>query len=405
MINLIKMAYRDLGRNRRRTFFSSLALGIGLTLLLLMAGVLSWELTSGMDLSIKLQSGHLQVSAQTYDVNKTSLTWADLIADPDQAAAQISGLPQVAVATPRLFASGIVSSGDETMGVRIIGIETESTANAPYRDGMVGGQFLTADDKAGILVGEALANKMNFKTGDQITLLVNTSNGDVQQQDFTIRGIYTTHTPSYDQTFVFLPLAKAQAITNTAGHASTIFVLLKDIKQTNAVAAALQSTQYKVETYEQMNTLLVQFNQYADALLFVLYIIVLAIISTVIVNTLVMSVFERTREIGILAAIGMKSSSIRTMFFAESFLLAVGGIAIGMVMGAIVVSLVGKYGIPIGNFGITGFYLGERIYATLTLKDAVFLTITTFVVTLLAALYPASLAARMEPVEALRSAQ
>ncbi len=405
MINLFKMAYRDLGRNRRRTFFSSLALGIGLTLLLLMAGVLSWELISGMDLSIKLQSGHLQVSAQSYDQNKTSLAWADLIQNPDQVASQIGGLPQVAVATPRLLASGIISSGDETMGVRIIGIETGSNANAPYRDGMVSGQYLAADDNTGILIGQALADKMNLKSGDQVTLLVNTSNGDVQQQDFTIRGIYTTHTPSYDQTFVFMPLAKAQAITNTANRASTIFVMLKDIQQTNAVAAALQSTQYKVETYEQMNALLVQFNQYADALLFVLYIIVLAIISTVIVNTLVMSVFERTREIGILAAIGMKSRSIMTMFFAESFLLAVGGIAIGLVLGSIVVSLVGKFGIPIGNFGITGFYLGERIYATLTLKDAVYLTITTFVVTLLAALYPASLAARMEPVEALHSAQ
>ncbi len=405
MINLLKMAYRDLRRNRRRTFFSALALGIGLMLLLLMAGVLSWELISGMDLSIKLQSGHLQITAQTYDESKTSLAWADLIQNPDQVASQIAGMPQVAVATPRLYASGIVSSGDETTGVQVIGIETASAANAPYRDGLVSGQFLAADDNQGILVGQALAEKMNFKTGDQVTLLVNTSNGDVQQQDFTIRGIYTPHTPSYDQTFVFMPLAKAQAITSTTGHASTIFVLLKDIQQTNAVASALQSTQYKVETYEQMNTLLVQFNQYADALLFVLYIIVLAIISTVIVNTLVMSVFERTREIGILAAIGMKSRTIMTMFFIESFLLAVGGIAIGMVLGAIVVLLVGKYGVPIGNFGITGFYLGERIYATLTLKDAVSLTITTFVVTLLAALYPASLAARMEPVEALHSAQ
>ncbi len=405
MINLLKMAYRDLRRNRRRTFFSALALGIGLMLLLLMAGVLSWELISGMDLSIKLQSGHLQITAQTYDESKTSLAWADLIQNPDQVASQIAGMPQVAVATPRLYASGIVSSGDETTGVQVIGIETASAANAPYRDGLVSGQFLAADDNQGILVGQALAEKMNFKTGDQVTLLVNTSNGDVQQQDFTIRGIYTTHTPSYDQTFVFMPLAKAQAITSTTGHASTIFVLLKDIQQTNAVASALQSTQYKVETYEQMNTLLVQFNQYADALLFVLYIIVLAIISTVIVNTLVMSVFERTREIGILAAIGMKSRTIMTMFFIESFLLAVGGIAIGMVLGAIVVLLVGKYGVPIGNFGITGFYLGERIYATLTLKDAVSLTITTFVVTLLAALYPASLAARMERVEALHSAQ
>ena len=405
MINLFKMAYRDLGRNRRRSFFSALALGMGLTLLMLMAGVLSWELINGMDLSIKLNSGDLQVRANTYNETKTSLAWTDLIANPDQVAAQIAALPAVSVATPRLFASGIVSTGDETMGVRILGVDPASAANAPYRDGLVSGQYLTADDNTGVYIGQTLADKMGLKSGDQVVMLINTSNGDVQQQNFTIRGIYTTHTPSYDQVTVLMPIAKAQAITSTGNHASTIFVLLKDIQQTHPVAAALQSTQYTVTTYEQMNTLLVQFNQYADGLLYALYLIVLAIISTVIVNTLVMSVFERTREIGILAAIGMKSGTIRSMFFIESFLLAVGGIAIGMVLGVLVDTLVGNIGIQIPNFGITGFYLGERIYAALTLKDAVSLTIMTFVVTLLAALYPASLAAGLEPVEALHSAQ
>ena len=405
MLNLFKMAYRDLGRNRRRSFFSALALGMGLTLLMLMAGVLSWELINGMDLSIKLNSGDLQVRANTYNETKTSLAWTDLIANPDQVAAQIAALPAVSVATPRLFASGIVSTGDETMGVRILGVDPASAANAPYRDGLVSGQYLTADDNTGVYIGQTLADKMGLKSGDQVVMLINTSNGDVQQQNFTIRGIYTTHTPSYDQVTVLMPIAKAQAITSTGNHASTIFVLLKDIQQTKPVAAALQSTQYTVTTYEQMNTLLVQFNQYADGLLYFLYLIVLAIISTVIVNTLVMSVFERTREIGILAAIGMKSGSIRSMFFIESFLLAVGGIIIGMVLGSLLVTWVGNVGIPIGNFGVTGIYLGERIYAALTLKDAVSLTIMTFLVTLLAALYPASLAAGLEPVEALHSAQ
>ncbi len=117
-----------------------------------------------------------------------------------------------------------------------------------------------------------------------------------------------------------------------------------------------------------------------------LYMIVLAITATVIVNTLVMAVFERTREIGILAAIGMKSTSIMAMFFVESAMLALGGIAIGLVLGIALIGWASTSGIPIGNVGVTGFLLGDRLYAILTVKDAVSLSLTALVVTLLAAL-------------------
>ncbi len=402
MINLIKMAYRDLGRNRRRSFFSALALGIGLMVLLLMAGVIAWELNSSMEKSIELQSGHLQVRASSYDENKTSLAYEDLIDKPGAIAAQMAALSPVKVVTPRLYASGIVVSGDQSLGVRVTGIDPASPANGPFQNGIVSGHFLTADDTSGILLGQTLADKMGLKAGDQINLMVNTSSGDVVQQPFTIRGIYTTHTPSYDQAVAFLPLAKAQAITNTGDRASVLFILLKDSSQTNAVAAAIQSTQYKVDTYEQLNVLLVQFNSYSNALLFVLYLIVLAITATVIVNTLIMAVFERTREIGILAAIGMKGGRIMAMFFAESSMLAVGGILIGLVLGLLATYFMGAYGLPIGNLGITGFLLGDRIYADFNISSIISLVITAFVVTLVASLYPAMLAARMEPVEALR---
>jgi ABC-type lipoprotein release transport system permease subunit len=133
----------------------------------------------------------------------------------------------------------------------------------------------------------------------------------------------------------------------------------------------------------------------------VFYLIVLAITATVIVNTLVMSVFERTREIGILAAMGMRGGRIMAMFLAESSLLAVGGIAMGVALGSLFSAYVQRYGFFIGDFGITGILIGERIYTYLTLNDIVTLTIMAFVITLLAALYPALVAAKMEPVEAL----
>ena len=163
--------------------------------------------------------------------------------------------------------------------------------------------------------------------------MVNTANGDVVEQPFTVRGIYAIQTPAYDDGVVFLPIAKAQAITQAENHASAIYVLLKERDQTDAVAASLKTDNYTIVTWKDANQLMVMLEQYSNSYLVVLYLIVLAITVTVIVNTLVMAVFERTREIGILASMGMKSGRIMAMFFAESTLLAIGGIIIGMILG------------------------------------------------------------------------
>jgi ABC-type lipoprotein release transport system permease subunit len=405
MIQLLKMAYRDLGRNRRRSFFSALALGMGLALLLLMAAVVEGEMRGSLESTIRLESGHLQVRADTYDEVKTSLAWDDLIENPIGIAAQIAALAQVEIATPRLFASGIVSVGDETEGVRVIGVDPSSGANAPIRDGLVAGDFPAADDREGVLLGQPLADRLSLHVGDQVTLLINTSNGDVDQQAFTIRGLYSTRTPTYDDRTVFLPLAKAQAITRAEDHASTILVILHDRQQAEAVAAALQGPGLRTVTWQKANELLIQTEQFAKAYMIVLYLIVLGVTATVIVNTLVMAVFERTREIGILSAIGMRQRRIMAMFFAESGLLGVGGIALGLGIGGLLVVYATKQGFYIGNMGVTGMMLGERIYAYLTVQDTLTLTVVAFIVTLLAALYPAWLAARLEPVEALRAGQ
>jgi putative ABC transport system permease protein len=134
----------------------------------------------------------------------------------------------------------------------------------------------------------------------------------------------------------------------------------------------------------------------------VIYLIVLIITATVIVNTLIMSVFERTREIGILSALGWKSRDIMSLFMTEATMMAVGGIAFGIILGRLVCLYFEKIGIGFGNLGIrNGLLLGDRLYAVYSGGDAVYLTIIAFIVTMLASLYPAFLAAHLEPVDAL----
>ena len=241
MTQAFKLAYRNIWRNKTRSLLSALAVGIGMALLLLMVSVLEGEMSGALQNTIRLQSGHLQVRPASYEENKISLKWEDLIENPEQVAAKITTLPQVTIATPRLSASAILTLSDESKGVQILGIEPDSAANQPFRDGMLSGEFIKANDREGILIGNVLAEKLNLKVSDKVNLLVTTSNGDVNEQPFTVRGIFTTRTPGYDESTIFMPLAKAQAITATENHASTIFVLLKNSDDAEAVAQALQS--------------------------------------------------------------------------------------------------------------------------------------------------------------------
>lgn len=406
MLPIYKLAFRNLNRNRRRSILSGLAVSIGLALLLLIAAIIRGEMDASISKTIQLVSGHIQIRSSGYVDGKSSLKWADLVADPQkvisdlQDSSQLSGLMQTA--TPRLYASAIVSAGNDSIGVQLLGIDPLSPANDPFRNGLLSGSFITPEDSNGIVIGQLLADKLRISEGDSLNLLVNTSNGDISQQNFTVRGLYSTHTPSYDESTILMPLEKAQTITSTQNHASSIFILLKDREQAEVFGNAITGAGYQTVTWKDMNQLLLDTEELANSFMIVIYLIVLAITATVIVNTLIMSVFERTREIGILTAVGMKGRNILSLFLAEASVLAVGGIGFGLLLGWLVCLYFGKYGFAIGNVGVrNGMLLGDRMYAVLSGGDALNLTIIAFIVTMLASLYPAILAARLEPVDAL----
>jgi ABC-type lipoprotein release transport system permease subunit len=400
-MNYFKLAYRNLGRHRRRSALSALALGLGTALLMFIAAFFEGEMRGSMETTLRLNTGHLQITNADYDPDKLSVAWEYLIENPIESAAQIEALEQVKSATPRLVASGIVSVRDESAGVQIMGIDPASAANDPYRT-MVAGEFIKADDRTGILIGLPLAQSLNLNVGDSLNLLVNTADGDVDEQQFTIRGIFTTGTSAYDKGIVFLPLAKAQAFSGAENRASYIFVMLNDREQADVVAAAIQGPNLRIRTWTEMNQLLVLVNDFSNAYLTVINLIVLGVTATVIVNTLLMSVFERTREIGILSAIGMKGRQIITLFLVEATLLGAVGITFGSLMGLAITAYFAKVGVFFGDLGISGeMLLEDRIYPILTIESAVNLIVTAFIITILASLYPARMASRMEPVEAL----
>ena len=304
-------------------------------------------------------------------------------------------------------ASAVLAFKNETIGLQVIGIDPSSEANAIYREGLIDGKFLTADDREGVLVGYPLAENLGLKVGDSIDLILNTSDGETDEQPFIIRGIYTTDTPGYDKATIFMPLEKAQTITRTENHASMIYILLNNMDDTDAVKAAIQAPGYVIEDWRDMNKLIIIVEQLSNAMMFFFNLMVLGVTSTVIMNTLLMAVYERTREMGILGALGMKAKQIKALFLTEATLLAIGGVLVGLAIGIPLVLYFSNIGFVVGDIGISansGMMFGNSIYPDpTTFADVISVSLAGLLITIASGYYPASQAAKMEPVDALHS--
>jgi ABC-type lipoprotein release transport system permease subunit len=400
------IAYRDLGRNRRRSLLTLSAVALGLALLVLTVGLIEGAISGAIENSIRLRTGHVQVREESYDEDKVSLKWEDLLEYTDEMVLQIDSIPQVKAVSPVLLAGGILSARDESVGVQVTGIDPLAMTAGTFQESMVVGNYLTPDDRGGILVGRRLAESLGLNVGDQVNLLVNTSNGQSDEAGFTIRGLYDTGTPNYDESTILMPISKAQTFTRTEGRASELFILLYNQDDADVVAASLRAPQLKVLTWRELNQMIIQAVDTSMGIMYMMYLIVLAVVAVVIANTLLMSVFERTREMGILAALGMKGRQILTMFIMEAGMLGIIGIILGIMLGSVGVYYLATQGWNLGETASVAsaeIAYGEIIYARFAPEETLNLSIVAMVIILLASLYPAWMASRLEPIDALRA--
>ncbi len=399
------LAYRDLGRNRRRSILTLVAVALGLAILIMLNGLIAGVLEDSLQNSIRLRTGHLQIRGASYEEEKLSLLAKDLLSNPDELTARAEAMSEVKAATPVVWAGGILNTPDETVRLQIYGIDATSPVYAPIQSSLVAGEWLAADDREGILIGKSLANSLGAGVGQKVSLTLVNSDGRPDQGTFTIRSLFSTGIPTYDESAILMPLSKAQAFTGVSDRASAIVILLNQQNDVDKVAAALQGPGLAIRTWSDMNQVLLQALQAGMGFYVILDLIVILIVAVIIANTLLMSVFERVREMGILAALGMKGRHIMAMFLLEAASLSLAGIVVGIGLGLAGVAYLATTGIPISEktAAVAGssFALGTTMYARYDPGTFAALSIATLVVVLLAALYPARYAARLEPIKAL----
>lgn len=400
------IAYRDLVRNRRRTLLTLLAVALGMMVLIMMSGLIAGIIADGLRNNIRLNTGHIQLRTDTYEIEKLSLLAKELLGENEALVAKAESLPQVASATPVLWGSGVLSTIRESTGLQITGIDPAAQFHAPIRDGLVAGQYLAPGSRGEILIGRRLAGNMDIGVGQRVSLTMGTSSGQVNEDIFTVIGIFDTGIVGYDQKTVIMPIAQAQSFSNSGNRASSVIIMLHNQEDTAEVAAALQAPGIQVLTWEDLNSILLSLMDQAGAFYYLMYIIVILVVAVLIANTLLMSVFERTRELGILASLGMKGRQIMLMVLFEAVILALVGVVVGLLLGVGAVAYLSTVGIEFSAEAmgsVQGVALGNVMYPQFSLTDALLLSLLMFIIVSVVSIYPAWYAARIEPVKALHA--
>jgi ABC-type lipoprotein release transport system permease subunit len=269
----------------------------------------------------------------------------------------------------------------------------------------VAGEFPGPEERGVILMGKRLADDMGLQVGQRISLSIVDADGRPSDGVFLIRGLFLTGIPSYDQGTVMMPLASAQAFVNVGDRASAIIVLLHDGSLADSLVAAWKNPNQTVVGWRDLNSVFLQLMNVGMSYYALIDGIVMMVVAVIVANTMLMVVFERVRETGILAALGMKKRQLMTVYLIEATLLGVAGILVGWALGSLGVSYLSVVGIPIGDVGkaVQGMALGTVMRARFALDLFAELTAWMMVLILLASLYPAWFAANLEPVDALHA--
>ncbi len=402
---MLRLAWRNVWRNRRRSLINVAAMGFGLAAIMFgqsMMRSLQYQLIEKATGSF---TGHVRIERRDVD----ELKFPDkFMTDPEPAARLLAADPRVLAWGRRIHLTGLVSSPTMSLGALICAVEPDKerliTDLATY---IKEGHYLEPGTK-GIVMGRKIAGRLDVRLGEKVVLMAQAADGSMGAEAFRLVGIQETGSESFDGQMVWIPLSGMQELLGRPGQANELAAKLKNIEQADDASADLDARlgpgNIGAFSWKLIDKEIIGIQSFQDGILTVVLVIVFAIVALGILNTQLMSLFERVREFGVLMAMGARPSWIVRLLVVESALLGLVGTAFGLSVGGALISHFGRRGLalPVGDAFKYFLPFPSVIFLRPSWGMHAFACATVFLVTLLATLPPALRAGRLKPSEALR---
>jgi ABC-type lipoprotein release transport system permease subunit len=402
---LVRIAWRNVWRNKIRSLVIVAAVALGLW-----GGIFSDAFMQGMAKqqvysSIHTETGHIQINRPDFLVNHDMQL---IIPDADSIANTIATKPGVAAVSPVLQLTSMASTASGSAGIMINGINPKIQEHVSDLYKLVTeGNYFKEDRSNQAVIGKQLADKLKLKTGSRLVVTLQTSTGDITYGAFTIAGIYHTSNTEFDKYMVFVNKKDLQNVTGlNPGTASIITVLLQNTDNTEAVSTAMQKKfpNMQVQQWMQLSPVLEIMSSTMQQTTYIFVGIILIALAFGIVNTMLMAVLDRTREIGMLLSIGMKPAKVFGMIMLETIFLSVTGAVAGVAASIITISVFGHKGINLSiiGSGINALGYSSMVYPALGADFYIVLAVMVIMIAIVAGIFPARRAIRLKPAEAMR---
>lgn len=401
---LFKVAWRNVWRNRSRSMVIVVSVAIGLWAGIFMVGFYHGMISQRIRSVIERESSHIQIHHPSF-ADEHDLRY-DI--GPRDSVLQMlqKGLP-ILRSAQRIVCHGMAATASGSSGVRINGIDPAAEAGIIGLSGDVDtGSYFNAGGKHDVLIGSRLARKLGLSVGRKLVLTTEDRKGELSSGAFRVVGVFRTVNASHDETDVYIRLADADALGSMEGRVNEAALLLTDDRAVDTTAAALVGLLQGLEVrkWTEINPemqLLVSTN---NQVLVIFMGIILLALAFGIVNTMLMSVLERTREIGMLLSLGMSRLRVFLMILFETLFLVTAGCPAGIVPGLLTVSYLNRTGIDLSRFmeALSSFGWDFMVYPSLEWRQVLTIIGLVVLTALLSALFPARRALSLKPAEAMR---